>query len=281
LLRGEDLALRVGVRDVPLPRPGEALVAVSWAGVPGCEIAGVVELCPGGEIPVGTLVVAGPGVSRASAAEYCGHCTVDVHRLVRCPGTLEPAIAVLAEPLALAVRALAEVPEEPGGVLLLGYGPLGALVHLEAQARWPRVSVEVVEPDAARRRFALALGADIGLPGRDRAWQLVVDTARHPGSLAYALAACADRGTVLVIGRDPDPAVPVHLTGLAERDLRLVGVTSADRELRSAVARLEQDPDRFRPVVTEALLLDEAPERLSRLAELPSVGKVVINPCPN
>ncbi|MFD6548512.1 hypothetical protein [Streptomyces sp. NPDC058398] len=278
LLRGRDPALRVGVRDVPPPRPGQALVAVRWAGVPGCEIAGVVESCPGGELPVGTLVVASPGVSRASAAEYCAHCTVDVRRLVCCPDTLEPALAVLAPSLALAIRALAEVPDDLDSLLLFGYGPLGALVHLEAQTRWPRTRVEVVEPDAARLGFARALGATASRAG---AWRLVVVTSGRAGSLTDALAACADRGTVLVVGHDPDPAGPVSLTGLVDRGLRLAGVAGSDRELRSAVARLAQDPDRFRPVVTEALLLDEAVERLPRLTELPPVGKVVINPCPS
>jgi hypothetical protein len=51
-----------------------------------------------------------------------------------------------------------------------------------------------------------------------------------------------------------------------------------DDELAEALLVLAADPDRYRPLVTEALLLEEAAERLATLTISPSAGKVVVRP---
>ena len=79
--------------------------------------------------------------------------------LVTCPPDLEPAIAVLAEPLAVAMHAVSRLTRRPDDALVLGYGPIGALVHLELVRRWPDLAVSISEPAADRRRLGLALGA--------------------------------------------------------------------------------------------------------------------------
>ena len=68
---------------------------------------------------------------------FARHLVVPVTSLVRCPAQLEPAIAVLAEPLAVAMHAVSRLAHRPDDVLVLGYGPVGALVHLELVRRWP------------------------------------------------------------------------------------------------------------------------------------------------
>lgn len=283
LLLDRDLSLRLGDRDVPRPRPGELVVAVEWAGVSGRdlhalrtgdsvaywpatlghEVAGIVDSCPGGELPAGRRVVidsrvpcgacAGcalqpdrcerPGrVGEALPGGFAGHVLVAADRVVACPDGLEAALAALAEPLAVAMHAAARVPGPPGRAAVLGYGPAGALVHLEITRRWPGTEVTVVEPTPARRELAEAFGA--GVASREeltarvdgRRPRLVIDTVPCPG----ALGPCA--------------------------------------ELADAVAELASDPERYRPLVTESLLLDEAPERLRELAESPSAGKVLIAP---
>jgi threonine dehydrogenase-like Zn-dependent dehydrogenase len=80
---------------------------------------------------------------------------------------------------------------------------------------------------------------------------------------------------VVALGHEPEQIVPA---GLVERELTLAGSTGFSGELADAVAVLAADPDRYRPVVTEAVLLDEAPGRLPELLGSPSPGKILIRP---
>lgn len=320
LLLDRDLTLRFGHRDLPSPEPGQALLQVEWAGVCGSdlhvmrtgdwvsywpstlghEIVGTVRSCPGSELSPGTRVVADSRVvcGRCAGCEdapnlcermawvgeahpggFAGHCVVNAGTLVSCPDTLESAIAVLAEPLAVALHALNRVPPAPRRVLLLGYGPLGALLHLAAQHRWPGAPVEAVEPRPERRELAAGLGARAIAPGGAQRADLVIDAAGYPGSLADAIASSINGGTVLIVALG-HTSVQTSPLEVAERELSILGANGFEKELPLAVAQLSEDPDRYRPLITEALSLQEAATRLPELPASPSVGKVVITPCP-
>ncbi|MEU0208866.1 zinc-dependent alcohol dehydrogenase [Streptomyces canus] len=284
--------------DLRMMRTGDRVTY--WPAIIGRELAGVVSSCPGGELLPGTAVVVDSRVpcracagcqcaanlcerlawvGEAHPGGYSAYCTLDVRNLVPCPDTLEPTVAVLAEPLAVAMHGLGKVAGEPERILLIGHGPLGALFQLEARRRWPQAAIEVVEPIPARRDLARALGAQALFPADGRRCRdLVIDASGYDGSLADAVEQCANGGTVLLAALGSGNA-EVSPAQLAERSLTVAGVKAFDGELPLAVARLADDPDRYRPIITEALLLDEAAERLPRLAESPSAGKVVISPC--
>jgi threonine dehydrogenase-like Zn-dependent dehydrogenase len=292
--------------DLHVLRTGDWVM--DWPATLGHEVAGRVAASPGGELAAGTLVVVdsrvpcgtcpgcatGPHLCERLAwfGEACpggfeSHVLVPADRVAPCPEGLEAAIAVLAEPLAVAMHAVsrsgfgsaAAAGLAPERVTILGYGPIGALVHLEIARRWQQVAVTVVEPVEARRELAAAFGAEpaetAGGPGRPP--RLVVDAAGYPGSLPDAMAGCARGGTVVVValGHQPEPVVPA---ALAERELTLAGCNGFAAELSQAVAVLAADPDRYRPLVTDAVTLDEAPRRLRELLLAPAAGKVVIRP---
>ncbi len=282
-----------------------------WPATLGHEVAGTVEHCPssehcpGGELPVGTLVVidsrvpcgscagcvAGPNrcerlawVGEAHPGGFAGHLVLPASRVVPCPARLEPAVAVLAEPLAVALHAVGRVPGHPERAVIIGYGPIGALVHLALTAgREPPPEVTVIEPVRPRRELAAALGAAVAdrddIAARPAAGrpQLVVDAAGYPGSLADALALTANGGTVLAValGHEQARLLPAEI---AERELTITGSIGFADELPQAVAALADDPDRYRPVVTEAVPLEDAPGRLRELLTVPSAGKVLIRP---
>jgi threonine dehydrogenase-like Zn-dependent dehydrogenase len=301
LLLDRDLALRKGRLNVPEPLPGELVVRVDWSGVCSCdlrvlrtgervarwpamlghEVAGTVESCPGGELPAGSLVVIDPR-EQAHPGGFAGHVLTGSGQVVPCPDGLEAAIAALAEPLAVAMHAVSRVPGPPERAAIFGYGPIGALVHLEITRRWPEAGVAVVEPEASRRELASAFGADVPSQRELAAWcpDLVVDAAGYPSALADALALCPDGGTVLAValGHGPVPVVPAGLAGLVGREITLAGSMGFSGELADAVAVLAADPDRYRPVITDAILMDEAPGRLPGLLRSPSPGKVLIRP---
>lgn len=275
----------------------------SWPATIGHEVVGVVQECPGAEVATGTTVVVDsripcggcPGCAEAASlcqqmtwlgealpGAFARHLVISTTSLVPCPDSLEGAVGVLAEPLAVAMHAVARLSRAPRDALLLGYGPIGALVHLEIARRWPGTRVVVAEPIDARRALALALGARPDTDARpdgpgQRRFSLVVDAAGYSQSLADACERTSNGGTVLVVALAPG-SVPLVPAELVERTLTLAGSVGFDTELAAAVTLLADDPDRYRPLVTEALLLEEAAERLSSLAASPSAGKVVIRP---
>jgi threonine dehydrogenase-like Zn-dependent dehydrogenase len=288
-------------RDLHALRSGESVAY--WPATLGHEVVGTVETCPGGELPAGRRVVIDPlvpcgacagcvmgpdrcgrpaWVGEAHPGGFAGHVLVAADRVVPCPDGLEPALAVLAEPLAVAMHAAAQAGGPPGRAAVLGYGPFGALVHLEITRRWPDTEVTVVEPAPSRRELAEALGA--GVTSREELAAsngsrpgLVVDAAGYGGALSDARCLCADGGTVIALGRGSEP-VQIPATALAGRGLTIAFPAGFSGELAAATAELASDPERYRPLVTESVLLDEAPERLRELAESASAGKVLIRP---
>lgn len=313
----QDLSLRLGSRDLPDPAPGQALVAVSWTGVcgsdlhvmrtgawvenwpatPGHEIVGTVVDAPGGEhapgrrvvidsrVPCGHCVGCGRAANRCEHLAWVGeafpgglasHLVVPVGNLVAVPENCESELAVLAEPLAVALHAVAAIP--PGPVTIVGYGPIGALVHLALLVTEPGRQIDVVEVDAGRRTLAAALGgrvvssvADVLDPA------CVVDAAGYAGSFGDAVAAVRRGGTVVLValGHHGEQVMPADLV---ERGVTIVGRNGFDGELPMALDLLASQPDLFRPVITDAVGLDEAADALRSALERPPPGKLVVRP---
>lgn len=273
-----------------------------WPATLGHEVIGIVEHCPAGELAAGQRVVVDSRVPCADCAGcteapnrcerlawvgeafpggFESHLVVPARNLVICPPGLDPAVGVLSEPLAVAMHAVGKLRQPPQRVLMLGYGPIGALVHLEIARRWPAAAVTVREPDPGRRRKAAAMGAaevsgSAATAGGAR-WPLVVDAAGYAGSLADAVAMAANGGSVLAValGHDPVELVPARIV---ESGLAILGSNGFDAELPEAVALLASDPGRWRPVISETISLKDAAARLSGLVETPSPGKVLIRP---
>jgi 2-desacetyl-2-hydroxyethyl bacteriochlorophyllide A dehydrogenase len=335
LMLDRQLNVVLGTRELPAPQPGQALIRVAWAGVCGSdlhvlktgawvaywpatlghEVAGVVQECPGDEVPPGTTVVVdsrlpcgtcagcqtAPSLcermqwlGEAMPGGFARHLVVPASSLVVCPPHLEPAVAVLAEPLAVAMHAVSKLGRRPSDVLLLGYGPVGALVHLELTRRWPGLPVFVQEKSGDRRQLAMALGAKparpdqangdvpVSHPGATRPagperFSLVIDAAGFPQSLAQACARATNGGTVLVVAISTEPVALVP-ADVVERTLAIAGSVGFDDELEQAVSLLAADADRYRPLITEAVLLEEAAERLATIATTPPAGKLLVRP---
>jgi threonine dehydrogenase-like Zn-dependent dehydrogenase len=163
-----------------------------WPAVLGHELCGLVEAAGrDAGIAAGTRVVADSRVPcgacaacRASDRDRCAHpafvgeafpggfathCLLPAPLAHPVPDGLEPDTAVLAEPLAVALHALGHVAAAPARVLVLGHGPIGALVHVEARRRWPAAEIVVAEPAPLRAQLAAALGARV-LPTAAARW---------------------------------------------------------------------------------------------------------------
>jgi threonine dehydrogenase-like Zn-dependent dehydrogenase len=219
-------------------------------------------------------------VGEACPGGFASHCVLPVNLLHRVPDTLDGPHAVLAEPLAVTLHALSHVMGEPARAAVLGHGPIGALVHIELRRRLPGCDIEVAEPAPLRAALARTLGArcvdstdELTAAGFD----LVVDAAGYGGSLADAVGLCAS-GAQLVVVALSEREVTLRPMDVVERRLQITGSNAFRDELSSAIELLAAKPQRYEPIVTDAVALSQLPEVARRQLESPDAVKVLIRP---
>src|SRR5262245_31853145 len=223
----------VGYEELPEPEPaaGEAVLEVERAGIGGSDLHGY-RGDPGPRVPPlvhGHEVVGSVGADAYAVyplvgcgeCEHClagedNHCAswrlIGMHRqgvfaerlalpetcLVPLPDGIDHERAVLAEPLACCVGALAPHADAQF-VAVLGCGPLGLLtVYL---ARRAGAHVTAVDPLPERRAIAERLGAaDTAAELDPGEFDLVVDAAGFEPTWRAALAGVRAGGTVVMLG---------------------------------------------------------------------------------
>jgi threonine dehydrogenase-like Zn-dependent dehydrogenase len=271
-----------------------------WPATLGHEVAGVVEatgpevgLSPGERVVLDSRLpclecpecavdpdrcarITFLGESRPGGfADYCVVPERSVHRV---PDGLALEDAVLAEPLAVVLHALADIETPPDRALVIGHGPVGALVQIELRRRFEDLPVDVAEPAERRAQLARALGArTTGSAPTDGAYGLVVDAAGYEGSLKDAVAAALHGGVVLVLAIDGRPS---GLSGqeIVESGVTLRGSNAFVDELPKAVELLAAEAGRYRPLVTGAVSLAELPLTIRQQLASPDEVKVLVRP---
>lgn len=269
----------------------------SWPARLGHEVVGTIGESDDPALPVGTRVVPDSRIPCRACADcarsvrFCRNLTwlgesrpggfasifdAPADAVHRVPRALPAELAVLAEPLAFVQRALDEVPAS-GSVVILGYGPIGALAHAELARRAPMRPVAVTEPQEARRAAALAAGAQPADAGGE--YDLVVDAAGFPGSVQSAFASVRRGGTVLVVAIGPTP-IGIPAQDLVEKGIRLVGsVGFEDGDIERALATLAEAPGHFDRVVTHRVELADLPAFLPTMRDLQPL-KVIVRGAP-
>jgi 2-desacetyl-2-hydroxyethyl bacteriochlorophyllide A dehydrogenase len=258
-----------------------------WPATLGHEVAGRVRRSRHPQFAVGDAVVADSRIpcrvvdgrlradrlaedlqwlGEARPGGYAGAMVIPGDSLYRVPAGLDTADAVLAEPLAVVMCAIDQLPVRtaPDSVAIVGYGPIGALAHAEMARRWPEASITVVEPNPRRADLARARGATLGTLDGAARYQVVVDAAGYPGSLENAVGAAAFGGSILLIALGHATATVLPAT-LVERSLHVVGsVGFDDPHVDQALAALAEEPARYNRVVTHTVELDQIPAFLAR-----------------
>lgn len=247
----------------------------------------------------GVVVAAGDGVTELALAQrvavdtilYCGRCHwCRRGEVIRCPqlgalglhvdGGLAPLCnaparmclpvpdsvaddeAALAEPLAVAVRALRRGGLRPGErVAVVGLGAVGLLV-VQAAAAFGAQSVAVIEPLPERRALAMRLGADRYVPPDDAAEleaDVAVECAGSPAAVQTAVRAlrAGGRAVVLGIGTRPVQVAPMDLV-VGEKSI--IGSLSHvwDDDFRIALRLLGRGAVQAAPLITDRIPVSAA-----------------------
>nr|WSW64608.1 alcohol dehydrogenase catalytic domain-containing protein [Streptomyces sp. NBC_00998] len=303
-----------GPHLIPLATPHRASGHVGPL-VLGHEMVGRVVAIGAGvtEFTAGEVVVPGSGVScgmcrwcRAGRTNLCAtYYTVGLHvdgglaervnvpaRISRSVRNCPPDVAIMAQPLAVALHAVRSTSAEPGAsVAVIGLGGIGSLAvaacavrgigtigvdispaRLEVAAR----SGATVLVDASRRDAAAAIRHATGGDGAD----VVIETSGTPQGLATAMNAVCRGGHIRLVGLHRDPS-PLDLTRLVLDEIRVSTskVHICDQDLPEALTLLADHPDIATTAIDSVIgLADIVPEGLVRMAAGTAAGKVVVRP---
>jgi len=220
--------------------------------------------------------------------------TVPARMCIPVPEGVRADTAALAEPVAVAVRALRRGRLAFNeSLVVLGAGMIGiaCLVVGRSMGASPIV---VAEPIASRRELALTLGADLALDPRDhelleavldvtgrRGADVAVDAAGSRDSGPAAIAAARPGGRVVVVGLASEPA-PVDLFALATGEKELIGSLSHvwDEDFAAALRLLADGVLIADQVVGRKLSLEETVDEGFAAIEDPDAAGVKVHVSP-
>jgi threonine dehydrogenase-like Zn-dependent dehydrogenase len=205
---------------------------------------------------------------------------VDAGSVVPLPPGLEPADAVLSEPLAVAVHSLNQAGVTAGQqVLVIGAGAIGLCAIAAARDLGATVAVEARH--AGRRAAAERLGAEPAGPAADF-YDVVIDAAGTQEAVNLAVKRAAPGA---VLGVASTWWTPVGLdTDFQVKQLKIVpallyGHHHGEDEFEAAVALLARTPELPGAVITHRFGLDDAAEAFRVAGDHASGAiKVVVEP---
>ncbi len=201
----------------------------------------------------------------------------------------DAAIAAMAEPASIAVRAVRRARIESGErVVVLGAGPIGQCVSLVARERGAQVLM--IDVQQSRLELGRALGAEIlrwtnaedvvvgarewGGPGGP---PVAVDATGVPAAVRAMVDMVASAGRAVQVGMSAGE-VPLRIGSLTEKELDLLGVSCCDADdFASAVGLVERNRDSIAGLISHEFPLCKAPDALRFAIDNPTkVMKVVI-----
>lgn len=200
-----------------------------------------------------------------------------------------PAVAAMAEPISIGVRAVRRAALGAGErAVVLGAGPIGQAIHLLARERG--AATLLVDRLESRLEIGARTGAEtlawsdpeeVGRAATEWAGgdgpPVVFDATGAPAAVRAAVDMAASAGRVIVVGMSGEE-VPLRVGSFPEKELDLLGVSCCNAdEFAEAVAFVDRKGERIEPLITHELPLVRAPEALGYAMDNPAeVMKVVI-----
>jgi L-gulonate 5-dehydrogenase len=198
-----------------------------------------------------------------------------------------PAVAALAEPLSIAVRAVNRARLEPGEhAVIFGAGPIGQAIGLLAGERG--ASVLMIDPMQSRLSIGSTMGAETmawsdDVISRAREWsggegaEVVFDATGAPDAIRAGFETAVSAGRLVMVGMSHHD-VPLRVFGFVDKELDVLGVSCCKGdEFEEAVGFVERNGDRLENLITQEFPLERAPEALRWAMDHPAEAmKVVI-----
>jgi L-gulonate 5-dehydrogenase len=201
----------------------------------------------------------------------------------------DPAVAAMAEPVSIAVRAVHRARIKPGEkVVVMGAGPIGQAVCLVAREHG--ADVLIIDLQDSRLGLAREMGADtLVWSGQEevvsyaRRWAgaggppVAVDATGVAGPVQAMIEMVASAGRAVQVGMS-NHEVPLRVGILTEKELDLLGVSCCGGgEFADAVGVVERNGPLLARLVSHQFALARAPEALRFAMDNPNeVMKVVI-----
>jgi Threonine dehydrogenase and related Zn-dependent dehydrogenases len=217
-----------------------------------------------------------------TAGGFAERMTVPASMLREIPSAIPLRTAALLEPASVAWHAVSRAGDVTGKrVLVMGSGPIGALIVAAAAARG---AAEVIAVDLHERPLEIAarVGATRTILATDQQAvaaadaDVVLESSGSPRGLSAAISAATRGGRVVLVGLLPDGDQPVPIATAITRELDLVGSFRFHDEMDGVIDALASGHMSIDAVVTHEFALDDALEALATAADSRASGKVLL-----
>ena len=212
---------------------------------------------------------------------------VPTARLLRVPATLSDDEAAVIEPLAVATHDVRRAQVKAGDtVMVIGGGPIGALIAMVARHRGARVLVSEINP--FRIEILKKLRVDVTEPDHDltsvvEAWtggegaDVVFEVTGNPAAVSVMTALVRVWGTISMVAIHGEP-LPIDLYRFFARELTMHGSRLYAREdWVEAIALASTGAVSLAPLVTHSLPLSSLQHGLEEALRGGPVMKVLID----
>jgi 2-desacetyl-2-hydroxyethyl bacteriochlorophyllide A dehydrogenase len=202
-------------------------------------------------------------------------------RLIEIPSGLDVRDASLVEPASVSWHALRLAATGPDTrVAVVGAGALGLLAVAGARCMGATdVAIDARYPH--QQEVAERLGASVGIDGL---YDVVIEAAGSPASMARAVELVAPGGSIAVLGVHSTGRLDLDFFTLFNREARIIPslgycANEDGREMQEAAAMLAADTDIVRALITHRFPIEDAAEAF-RVANDKSLGaiRVVVEP---
>jgi L-gulonate 5-dehydrogenase len=202
-------------------------------------------------------------------------------------GDLEPDLAALAEPVSIAVQAVARGEVTAADrVLVMGAGPIGTGICLAAVDRGARVTV--VDKIPTRLAIARAFGAERTVNADDedvaaaaQSWtegdgpSVVVDAVGAPAVIRRCCELVASAGRVVVVGLS-EQEVNLPILDFTRKEMTILGSRNNAGRFGEAVDLVRRHKDRIGSMITHRYPLSRFSEAIRFAADHPAEAEKVM-----
>lgn len=216
------------------------------------------------------------------------HWTVPAHTLHAIPEGLGLREAALLEPIAVACHDVRLAKVQPGEfAVVIGGGPIGALVALVAKQAGAQVVVTEINP--FRIQLLRQMGLEVVDPRTTEVKELVWSRTEQSGAdVVFEVSGSlpgaelmtqlpAVRGRIIIVAVFPKP-VPVNLHALFWREIQVQGTRVYEAEdFDAAIALLENPAIPFRQLITGVYSLDQVQLGLEQMEAGADVMKILVD----